>query len=139
VNVNQLTILGFLGKDAEVKFLPNGTPVVKFTVATKKSWKDEQGAWKDKTQWHNVVAFGAGFQQFSERLLKGSHVYVQGELVTRTYDRTIQIPNGKKSIDHVVQQLVVELKADTIRLLDRNNSAAPTEDDEMPLSDEAPF
>ncbi len=41
-----------------VEYLANGTPVVKFSVATKKSWKDEQGEWKDRTQWHNVIAYG---------------------------------------------------------------------------------
>ena len=47
--INQLTIVGFVGKNAETKYLANGTPVVKFSVATKKSWKDDQGEWKDRT------------------------------------------------------------------------------------------
>ena len=136
--MNQLTIIGFVGKAPEVKFLPNGTPVVKFSVATKKSWKDDQGAWKDKTQWHNVVAFGPGFQQLADRLLKGVQVVVQGELNTRTYDRTIKVPNGKKWIDHVIQQLVVELRADTIRLLDRNDANASAADAEEQSTEEAP-
>jgi hypothetical protein len=55
MNFNQYTIVGFIGKDAEIKFLPNGTPVVKFSVATKRSWKDDSEDWKEKTQWHNVV------------------------------------------------------------------------------------
>ena len=50
---------------------------------------------------------------------------MQGELTTREYDRTIQVPSGKKTIEHVIQQLAVELKADTIRLLDRAASANP--------------
>jgi single-strand DNA-binding protein len=120
MNLNQLSIIGFIGKDAETKYLPNGTPVTKFSVATKKSWKDENNEWKEKTQWHNVVAFGKGFEQLADRLVKGAHVFVQGELTTREYDRTIKVSTGKgKSIEHVIQQLVVELKADTIRTLDR--------------------
>ena len=55
----------------------------------------------------------------ASRLVKGAHIFVQGELTTREYDRTIVVPNGKKSIEHVIQQLAVELKADTIRVLDR--------------------
>jgi single stranded DNA-binding protein len=128
MSINQLTIIGFTGKQAEVKYLPNGTPVVKFSVATKKSWKDENNEWRDKTQWHSIVAFGKGFEQLTPRLVKGAHVFAQGELATREYDRTIQIPNGKKTIEHVIQQLVVELKADTIRLLDRSNSNAEPSD-----------
>jgi single-strand DNA-binding protein len=139
MNFNQYTIVGFIGKDAEIKFLPNGTPVVKFSVATKKSWKDDSEEWKEKTQWHNVVAFGQGFQQLAARLDKGTHVLVQGELNTREYDRTIKIPNGKKPIEHVIQQLVVELKADIIRVLDRNSSSEQSAAAAPPASDEVPY
>jgi hypothetical protein len=55
-------------------------------------------------------------------------VFVQGELTTREYDRAIQVPSGKKTIEHVIQQLAVELKADTIRLLDRSSSAEQTDE-----------
>jgi single-strand DNA-binding protein len=110
MNLNQLTIIGFIGRNAESKSLPNGKPATKFSVATTRSWKDDKGVWKEKTQWHNVRAFGQGFAQIAPRLLKGTHVLVQGELSTREYDRTITVPNGKKSIEHVIQQLVVELK-----------------------------
>ncbi len=123
MNLNQLSIIGFLGKNAETKYLPNGTPVTKFSVATQKSWKDENDEWKEKTQWHNVVAFGRGFAQVADRLVKGAHVFVQGELTTREYDRTIKISAGKgKNVEHVIQQFVVELKVDTIRSLDRSSS-----------------
>lgn len=122
MNFNQLTIIGFIGGNAETKQLPNGTPVIKFSVATTRSWKDDKGEWKNKTQWHIVVAFGSGFAHTAARLTKGTHVFVQGELTAREYDRTIQVPNGKTRIQHVIQ-LVVELKADTIRVLDRSGTA----------------
>jgi single-strand DNA-binding protein len=137
---NQLSIIGFVGNNAETKYLPNGTPVMKFSVATKKSWKGENGEWKDKTQWHNVVGLGKGFEAVAARLIKGAHVFVQGELSTREYDRTITVPVGKgKSIEHVIQQLVVELRAETIRILDRsiggseqNNATKPANDEDIP-------
>lgn len=138
MNVNQLTIIGFLGKDAETKFLANGTPVTKFSVATQTSWKDKDGQWKERTQWHNVVAFGEGFANMKGRLTKGAHVFVQGELTTREYDRTITIQAGKKSTDHVVKQLVVECKADTIRTLDRSTAAPDLNDAAEPPEMEAP-
>ena len=69
------------------------------------------------------VVFGKGFEQLAERLVKGAHVFVQGELTTRDYDRTIKVPTGNgKSVDHTIQQTIVELKADTIRTLDRSSS-----------------
>jgi single-strand DNA-binding protein len=138
MNFNQLTIVGFIGKNAETSQLSNGTPVTKFSVATTRSWKEDQGAWRTRTQWHNVVAFGAGFTQLAPRLCKGSHVFVQGELTTREYDRTIQVPSGKKAIAHVIQQLIVELKADTVRLLDRSSGAQPETSSEAPDQNEAP-
>ena len=74
-----------------------------------------------------MVAFGQGFEQLAVRLKKGSQVFVQGELTIREYDRTINIPNGKKPIEHVISQIVLELKADTIRLLDRAAAQEPSD------------
>jgi single-strand DNA-binding protein len=127
MNFNQLTIIGFIGQNADTKQLASGTTVTKFSVATTGSWKDDKGEWKQRTQWHNVLAFGHGFAQMASRFVKGAHVFVQGELTTREYDRTISVPSGKKSIERVIQQLAVELKADTIRILDRSANSEPSE------------
>ena len=138
MNLNQLTIIGFIGRNAETRQLPNGSLVTKFSVATTRSWKDDKGEWKNKTQWHAVCGFGQGFAQMTSRLLKGTLVFVQGELSTREYDRAIQIPSGKKSVEHTIQQIAVELQADTIRILDRasnreqGDAAEPAAEDETP-------
>jgi len=137
MNLNQLTIIGFIGRNAETKQLPNGSFITRFSVATTKSWKDDAGEWKNKTQWHTVCGFGQGFAQMTPRLLKGTLVFVQGELSTREYDRAIQIPSGKKSIEYVIQQITVELKADTIRILDRSGNAEHSDVVE-PAAEEAP-
>lgn len=73
------------------------------------------------------------------RLVKGAHVFMQGELSTREYDRTIAIPNDKKSIEHVIQQLAVELKADTIRILGRTGNSEPSEVTQPVTEDDAPL
>ena len=139
MNLNQLSIIGFVGQNAETKSLPNGTPVTKFSVATKRSWKDENDTWQQKTQWHNVVAFGKIFAQMTDRLVKGAHVFVQGELTTREYDRTIKVPVGKgKTVEHTIPQLVVQLKADTIRILDRSSAANEQSDAAEPPINEVP-
>jgi single-strand DNA-binding protein len=132
MNLNQHTIIGFIGKNAEAKYLPNGAPVVKFSVATKKSWKDDAGEWQEKTQWHNIVAFAKGFENMVGRLQKGTHVFVQGELCPREYDKTIG--NGKKST--VVKRLAVETIADTIRTLDRNGNAQQNDAAEPPVDED---
>jgi single-strand DNA-binding protein len=133
---NQLTIIGYLGKDATASQLPNGTPVVKFSVATKKSWKDQNDEWQEKTQWHNVVCFGANYGQMTERLVKGALVFVQGELATHEYDRKIKVGSGKNAAEHTVKQLVVELKAESIRFLDRSSNT--DRDAAEPETTEAP-
>jgi single stranded DNA-binding protein len=132
-------MIGFLGANPEVKHLPNGTPVLRFTVATKKSWKDPQTEeWKDRTQWHHVVAYGEPFVRIAARLTTGAHIFVQGEMLTRTYDKTVEIPNGPKTIRHTIKALAVELKADTIRWLDHTSSNPEASDAAEPLPEEVP-
>jgi single-strand DNA-binding protein len=104
--LNQLTIIGFTGNDAESHYTPNGTLVTTLLVATKESWKDADGQWKSRTDWHRVVSF-AGVAEYSRTLPKGSYVVVQGAVRTREYER-----DG-------VKHRVVEVRADTIGKLDR--------------------
>ncbi len=78
-------------------------------------------------------AYDDGFSKLAARLASGSHVLVQGEIVTREYERVIKVPNGKKTIEHKIQQQVVEIKANIIRVLDRSSNAsdaAETESEE---------
>ena len=56
--INQVTLVGFLGRDAQKKALPNGTPVLNFSLATKKVWKGGNNEWQERTQWHQVVFCG---------------------------------------------------------------------------------
>jgi hypothetical protein len=78
-------------------------------------------------------------EKFPKHVCSQSGVLVQGELTAREYDRIIAVPNGKTSIEHVIQQLVVELNADTIRVLDRSvspdggESFEPITDQDVPL------
>jgi single stranded DNA-binding protein len=58
MNLNQLTIVGFTGQDAEFHLTSNGTPVTSMSVATKESWKNAAGEWQNRTHWHTVGAFG---------------------------------------------------------------------------------
>jgi single-strand DNA-binding protein len=138
MNLNQLTIIGFIGRNAETRQRPNGSLITKFSVATTKSWKDDNGEWKNKTQWHTVCGFGQGFAQMTPRLLKGTLVFVQGELSTREYERAIRIPTGRRSIEHVIQQIAVELKAETIRILDRAGNSDQSDAAEPAAEEEAP-
>jgi single-strand DNA-binding protein len=84
--LNKVQIIGNLGKDPEVRFLPNGGAVANITVATSETWKDKQtGEAKEKTEWHRIVLFGKLAEIAGEYLKKGSKAYFEGQLQTRKW------------------------------------------------------
>ena len=81
--VNKVIIVGNLGKDPEVRFMPNGGAVANLAVATSETWKDKQtGEQKEKTEWHNIVMYQRLAEIAGEYLKKGSKVYLEGSLQT---------------------------------------------------------
>ena len=85
-SVNKVILIGNLGKDPEVKYTPQGTPVAKLTVATNERFKDKGGEWQDRTEWHNVVLWQRLAEIAGEYLKKGGKVYIEGRLQTRSWD-----------------------------------------------------
>ena len=84
--INKAIVLGNLGKDPEVRFMPSGEAIANLTIATSESWKDKQtGEQKEKTEWHKVSIFGKLAEIAGEYLKKGSKVYVEGSLQTRKW------------------------------------------------------
>ena len=84
--VNKVILLGRLGGDPEVTTLKSGQVVAKFSLATSKSYKDKQGKKVDTTQWHNIVMWQPLAQVAEKYLSKGSLVYLEGEITSRSYD-----------------------------------------------------
>ncbi len=85
-SVNKVILVGHLGKDPEVKYTPQGTPVAKFTLATNERFKDKDGNWQDRTEWHNITAWQRTAEIAGEYLKKGSQVYIEGRLRTDSWD-----------------------------------------------------
>ena len=85
--VNKVILVGNLGKDPEVRTLDNGTKVARFSLATTESYKDRNSGERiDQTEWHNIVLW-RGLAEIAERFLrKGSQIYVEGKLQTRSYE-----------------------------------------------------
>jgi single-strand DNA-binding protein len=84
--VNKVIIVGNLGGDPETRYMPSGSAVTNFTVATNESWKDKQtGEQKERTEWHKVAMFGRLAEIAAEYLRKGSQVYIEGKLRTRKW------------------------------------------------------
>ncbi|QIQ21830.1 single-stranded DNA-binding protein [Zophobihabitans entericus] len=84
--INKVILVGNLGQDPEVRYLPNGGAVTNISIATSETWKDKQtGEQKDRTEWHRVVIFGKLAEIAGEYLKKGSQVYIEGSLQTRKW------------------------------------------------------
>jgi single-strand DNA-binding protein len=85
-SVNKVILLGNVGKDPEVKFLPSGSAVANFSIATSERFKDKGGEWQDRTEWHNLVAFGKVAEIIRDYVKKGSKLYIEGGLRTTSWD-----------------------------------------------------
>ena len=133
-SVNKVIVLGNLGKDPELRHLPNGDAVCNFSLATTESWKDKDGNKQDKTEWHNVVIFRKLAEIAGEYLKKGRPVYIEGRLQTRKW----QDKEGK-------DRYTTEIVADQMQMLGSRDEAkevakptqAPTGFEDM--ADDIPF
>jgi single-strand DNA-binding protein len=85
-SVNKVILLGNVGKDPEIKVLPSGQPVANFSIATSERYKDQQGNWQDRTEWHNMTAYGKLAEIVRDYVKKGNKLYAEGRLTTRSWD-----------------------------------------------------
>jgi single-strand DNA-binding protein len=105
---NRITIVGNLGRDPEMRYMPSGDPVASFSVATTERWRTRDGQQQERTTWFNVSAFGKLAETCSQFLHKGSYVYIEGPLSQREYtDR-----DG-------AQRTSLDVRAREMRMLDR--------------------
>jgi single-strand DNA-binding protein len=103
-SVNRVTLLGHLGKDAELRFTPSGSGVANFSIATSRRWKDKQSSeWKEETEWHNIVYWNA--ESVSNYLTKGKPVYVEGRLQTRKWED--KQGNARYTTEIVAENLIL--------------------------------
>ena len=105
-SVNKVILLGNLGRDPELRFLPNGDAVCNFSIATTDSWKDKAGEKQEKTEWHNIVMYRKLAEIAGEYLKKGRPVYLEGRLQTRKW----QTKDGQ-------DRYTTEIVADNMQML----------------------
>ena len=116
---NRATLIGFLGKDAEVKNTRNENSFTILSLATKRSWKDrETGERVSHTTWHRCIVWGK-LAEFAATLAKGTHVQIEGEIQTREYT---QKASGKKAAE--VKRSITEVRVNSIVKLDRPSGPA---------------
>ncbi len=128
-SLNKATLIGNLGKDPEVRAIPSGAKVANFSIATTESYTGKDGQKVDKTEWHNIVMW-RGLAEVAEKYLKkGSQVYVEGRLQTRSWDDQ----NGQK-------RYTTEIIADNMVMLGRptGGGGAPRDNDESFSRSEQP-
>lgn len=107
--LNNVTLTGFLGGDADTRTAKTNQNFTAFSLATKNSWKDrETGEWASRTEWHRAVVFGR-LTAFASTLKKGDHVQIQGQLRTREY------------VKDEAKKTVTEIRVTSILKLDRSH------------------
>lgn len=110
-SVNKVVLVGNLGKDPEMRYMPNGNAVANLTLATTESWKDKQtGERKEKTEWHRLTVFRRLGEMCGEYLKKGAKIYVEGKLQTRKWQ-------GQDGQDRYTTEIIV----DEIQMMDSRN------------------
>ena len=130
-SLNKVMMIGNVGKDPEMKYTPNGKAVVSLSMALSETWKDNDGNKQEKTEWVNIVAWQKLAEIIGEYVKKGSRIYIEGKLQTRSYEK-----DG-------VKKYITEVVADNMLLLDNKEKSQPTEvaqsNNEAPKEDDLPF
>jgi single-strand DNA-binding protein len=112
-SVNKVILMGNLGKDPEVRFMPNGDAVCNFSIATTDNWKDKNGEKQERTEWHNIVMYRKLAEIAGEYLKKGRPVFIEGRLQTRKW----QTKEGQ-------DRYTTEIIAESMQMLGGRDSGA---------------
>lgn len=100
MSLNKVILIGNLGRDPEVRYMPNGDPVCNFSIATSESWNDRQtGQRQERTEWHNITLYRRLAEVAGQYLKKGSQVYIEGRIQSRKY-------TGKDGIERTAYEII---------------------------------
>lgn len=143
MSLNKVSLIGNVGKDPDVRFMPDGSKVVSFSLATGESWRDKTtGERKDKTEWHRIVAFSDRLADLCEKFVrKGSKLYVEGQLQTRKW-------TDASGVEKYTTEVVISRFKGDIMLMDpkkgdssdlNTDSGAFESSSDVPLDDDIPF
>ena len=128
-SVNKVILIGNLGKDPDIRYMPNGEAVANITLATSETWKDKTGAKQEKTEWHRVTFYRKLAEIVGEYLKKGSSVYVEGRLETRKWtDKTGTDRYTTEIIANEMRMLGSKSGGSSFEGENKNNKAAPPKD-----------
>ncbi len=104
-SLNKVMLIGNLGRDPEIRYTPDGSPVANFSLATTDYWTDKSGTRQERTEWHNIVAWSRLADLSKRFLTKGKQVFVEGRLRTREW--TDRDGNKRRTTEIVASQMVL--------------------------------
>ena len=107
MNLNRITLCGFTGRDAKTSATQSGRNISRLSIATTKRYKDTNDEWQEKTQWHSCVAYGPT-ADYAAKIVTGSHVFLEGELTYREYERSIETESGPIKVQWPVTEVVID-------------------------------
>ena len=131
MSVNKVILVGNLGKDPEIRTTKDGKEIASFSIATTESWKDKQTSErKDKTEWHNITAFGAVVGVIKNYVKKGSKLYIEGKLETSKY-------TDKQGVEKYTTKVILQGFGSKLLMLDSKNNTqeAPQAQPQMSQQD----
>ena len=102
-SVNKVILVGNLGRDPELRYIPSGQAVANFTLATNERWRDKEGNNQERTEWHRIVVWGKSAENCAQYLQKGRSVYIEGKLQTQEWEDK---EGNKRKTTEVVAQTV---------------------------------
>lgn len=130
--INRVILVGNLGQDPEVRYMPNGSAVANLSVATSESWKDKQtGETRDRTEWHRVVVFGKLAEIAGEYVKKGTQVYLEGQLQTRKWQ-------DQAGIDRYTTEVVINPIGGTLQILGSRSDDSNQQQSQQPINRPVP-
>ena len=130
-SVNKVILVGHLGRDPEVRYMPDGNAISNISIATSETWKDKSGEKQEKTEWHRIIFFSKLAEIAGEYLKKGSQVYIEGRLQTRKWEDK----DGQ-------EKYTTEIVADRLQMLgsrERQSDEAPRPRQQAPKQSKGSF
>lgn len=110
--LNKVMLIGHLGRDPEIRYMPSGDAMANLNIATTDTWKDKNGEKQERTEWHRIVMFGKLAEISGEYLKKGSQIYIEGRLQTRKW-------TDKSNVERYTTEIV----ADRMQMLGSRSGA----------------
>ena len=121
MTVNKVILVGYLGRDPEVRYMPQGDAVCNFSIATSESWKDQSGQRQERTEWHAITFYRKLAEIAGQYLKKGSLIYLEGKIQSRKY-------TDKQGVERTAYEII----GDEMKMLGGRNDSQPTQQSSPP-------